>query len=132
MQDVLERVFFERLSAVCKENIIVALFYWLKSLEADGPDRFNVMPMRPLNLELIHGFSMDRAHILNAVLQHDNLTADELADILDTDLIQTRLELEIMANQNILEFNRDNRRYRFNTVAFDAVARMLSGRNIYY
>ena len=131
VQEALEQIFFERLADVCGENIIVAFYYWLRSLHPTGEDSFEVAPMQELDLDLVRGFSMDQAYLLNALLQHDNLTAQELASILDSGLIQTRLEVEILVNQNILDLG-EKRSFRVNPVALKPVAEMLESRNLIY
>ena len=132
VQEALEQIFFERLAAICGENITVVFYYWLRSLRPAGKDRFEVQPVEGLDLSPIRGFSLDQAFLLAAVLQHDNLTADELAAILDTEVIQTRLELEILENQNILEMDLSTGRCRINPVVIRAAAEMLESRNILY
>ena len=56
--------------------------------------------------------------------------AHRLAAVLDADLIQTRLTMEILINQNILELNVDSGRCRMNPVALGPVVQMLAGRNL--
>lgn len=130
VQEALAELFFERLTEVCGENILTAFYYWLRSLQTVEEERFEVHPMKAVDLGLLRSFSLDQNFILAAILQHDNLTAPELAAILDADPIQTRLELEIMSNQNIVEFDLETRRFRMNAVAFNPVAEVLASRNI--
>ncbi|MFH1570061.1 MAG: ATP-binding protein [Gemmatimonadota bacterium] len=132
VQEALAQIYFEELAAVCGENVIVAFFYWLRSIRPVEPDTYEVQPMEALRLDLVRAFSLDQAFVLAAVLQHDNLTAEELASTLDTDPIQTRLELEILVNQSILEMHAGSGRFRLNPVALKPVAEMLEGRNLVY
>lgn len=121
VQEALEQIVFERLADVCGENIVVAFYYWMRSLHPTGEDSFEVAPMEALDLDLVRGFSMDQAYLLNAVLQHDNLDAQELASILDSGLIQTRLDVEILINQNIMDID-EKGFFRVNPVALKPAA----------
>ncbi len=105
LQEALERAYFNSLATACDGNITVALFYWLRSLQEQSPDRFDVQPFEELDLSLIWDLSQNDAFLLVAILQHGELTAEELAQILDADDIDVRLELEILDNHNILQLD---------------------------
>ena len=130
VQDALAQIYFKNLAEICKENISVVLIYWLRSLELSESDLLMVNPVSEIDLGIVRNFSLEQAFILIAVLQHDNLTAAELSSILDRDLIQTRLELEILWNDNILEFNQESTRFRINPIGLKAVEEMLEGRGL--
>ena len=130
VQDALAQIYFKNLAEICKENISVALLYWLRSLEPSESDLLMVNPVSEIDLGIVRNFSLEQAFILTAVLQHDNLTAVELSAILDKDLIQIRLELEILWNDNIFEFNQESTRFRINPIGLNAVEEMLEGRGL--
>ncbi len=130
VQDALAQIYFKNLAEICKENISVALLYWLRSIESSKNELLMVNPVSEIDLGIVRNFSLDQAFILIAVLQHDNLTAAELSTILDKDLIQTRLELEILWNDNILEFDQGSARFRINPIGLNAVEEMLQGRGL--
>lgn len=132
VQEALEYVFFEELAETSGENIIVALYYWLRALQPSGRDHYSVRPLRELDLGLIKGVTIEQAFILAAVLQHDNLNAEETAEIIDVNVIQTRLMLEILDNFNVLDFDSKTRRYRVNPLVLNSVSLMLRERNLLY
>lgn len=132
VQEVLERIFFEELAEISGDNILVALYYWLRSLQASGRDHYAVQPLRELDLDLVKSITLEQAFILAAVLHHDNLSAQETAEILDANAVQTRLMLEILDNFNILDFDAQTRRYRVNPVVLHSVSDMLRERNLLY
>ena len=132
VQEALGQIYFERLGEICGENILTALYYWLRSLQPVGRERFDVQPLNGLDLDIVHDFTLDQAFILLAVLEHDNLTAGELAVTLETDLIQTRLELEILANQSVLDFDVRSGHFRVNPIALGPMVEMLENRNLIY
>ncbi len=130
VQDALSQIYFKSLAEISKENIFVALLYWLRSLEPSKNELLMVNPVSEIDLGIVRDFSLEQALVLIAVLQHDNLTAAELSAILDRDLIQTRLELEILWNDNILEFNQESERFRINPIGLNVVEEMLEGRGL--
>ncbi len=130
VQDALSQIYFKSLAEISKENIFVALLYWLRSLEPSENELLMVNPVSEIDLGIVRDFSLEQALVLIAVLQHDNLTAPELSTILDRDLIQTRLELEILWNDNILEFNQESERFRINPIGLNVVEEMLEGRGL--
>ena len=119
VQDALSQIYFKSLAEISKENIFVALLYWLRSLEPSENELLMVNPVSEIDLGIVRDFSLEQALVLIAVLQHDNLTAPELSTILDRDLIQTRLELEILWNDNILEFNQESERFSHQSHRFE-------------
>ncbi len=131
-QEALEQIFFEELAETCGENILVALYYWLRALEPNGRDHFTVKPMRELDLDMVNNSTLEQTFILAAILHHDNLSPRETAEILDANLIQTRLQLDILDNLNVLDVDVETRRYRVNPVVLQPVGKMLAGRNLLY
>ena len=86
----------------------------------------------PIELDLVRDLSLDAAFVLAAILTHDNLTAVQLAQVVDRNLIDVRLELEILWNSNILGGDQAQERSRINAVALKPVCKMLAGRNLLY
>ncbi|MGH7803253.1 MAG: ion transporter [Candidatus Binatia bacterium] len=129
-QEALERVFFDGLTQASAGNVLVATFYWLRSLRIADDDRYHVEPFEPLDLSLIWEFSDDHAFILAALLQHGSLTAAELARILDVDRIAVRLDLEILGNLNVLQVHLPSDTFRVNPVVQRTVCDVLQARHL--
>ncbi len=130
LQEALELMFFERLAAASGGNITVALFYWLRAIHAQDADRYVVSPREALNLLLIWELSHDHAFILVAILQHGSLTVAELANVLDVDALELRLELEILTNHNLLQLDPKADAFTVNPVVQKTVCAMLRARNL--
>lgn len=130
VQRALEEIYFDELAESCEENILATLYYWLRSVQAKSSDVLSVAPLVPLELARVREVSMNVAFLLAAVLQHDNLTAGELASVTDGDPIDTRLELEILWNQNVLECDMETGKFRLNPVALSPVLATLRTRNL--
>ncbi len=105
-------------------------YYWLRALEVQNPDRYIVRPFEALNLSLIRDFTQTQAFLLVALLQHEHLDPSDMAKILDMDEIETRLELEILQNHNILEADFEKETFVVNPVVQKAVCDMLESRNL--
>ena len=129
-QEALELIFFDRLKVASAGNVLVAAFYWLRSLRIADEDRYHVDPLEPLDLSLIWEFSEDQAFILAALLQHGMLETTELGRILDVDQIGLRLELEILSNLNVLQSNVGTDTFRVNPVVQQTVCDVLRARNL--
>lgn len=131
-QEALELMFFERLAAASAGNITVALFYWLRAIHVQDTDRYEVQPCEALNLLLIWELSHDHAFILVAMLQHGSLTTVELANVLDVNALELRLELEILANHNLLQLDPKTDAFTVNPVVQKTARTMLRARNLLY
>jgi len=129
-QEALELIFFDGLAAATAGNVLVAAFYWLRSLRVADEDRFHVEPFEPLDLSLIWEFSEDQAFILSALLQHGVLTTADLGRVLDVDPIGLRLELEILANLNVIQSQVATDTFRVNPVVQPTVCDVLRARNL--
>ncbi len=129
-QEALELIFFDQLAAASKGNVVVAAFYWLRSLRVADEDRYHVEPFEPLDLSLLWESSEDQAFILAALLQHGTLTATELGRVLDVDPIGVRLDLEILSNLNVLQSQVATDTFRMNPVVQKTVCDVLRARNL--
>jgi hypothetical protein len=129
-QEALELIFFDQLAAASKGNVVVAAFYWLRSLRVADEDRYRVEPFEPLDLSLLWESSEDQAFILAALLQHGTLTATELGRVLDVDPIGVRLDLEILSNLNVLQSQVATDTFRMNPVVQKTVCDVLRARNL--
>jgi hypothetical protein len=130
VQEALELTFFDHLATTCAGNISTAFYYWLHALEVQSPDRYVVHPFEALNLSLIRDFTATQAFLLVALLQHEYLKPSEAANILGMDEIETRLELEILQNHNILEADIEKETFVVNPVVQKDVCEMLESRNL--
>lgn len=131
LQEALELTFFDGLAKTCAGNISAAFYYWLCALNVQTPDRYVVRPFEALNLSLIREFTQTQAFLLVALLQHDYLNPSEIATILDMDEVETRLELEILQNHNILEADYEKETFVVNPVVQKDVCEMLESRNLF-
>ncbi|RMG55602.1 MAG: hypothetical protein D6723_02315 [Acidobacteria bacterium] len=135
-QALLEEYFFDRLHAVTRGNVYVAIFYWLRAVQQTiEEDVLEVAPIEPLSFPFLERLSSDYLFSVAAVLQHGELTAEQLADVLDWDLVKSQLVLEYLSEKGIIcpaERNTHQPRYEINRLMLKPVLDILRQRHIIY
>ena len=101
-QAVLRRVFFERLSTVSRGNVLIALFYWLRSIQKVEGDTMEVSPLRPFQFDFIRELGLDKLFTLAALLQHGTLNAAEHTAVFHTSKTSSQLLLDALAALNLI------------------------------
>jgi len=146
-QEILRTEFFDRLYTVCGQNIMLALFYWFRSVHLDPDDEqavLHVRPLQPIRFDFLDAFSLAQAFALKALLDHASLTVDEMADVLQVDVASSYALLESLGNALLLtssesldppggfQFASVERgvRYRIRPLVIHPVTRFLRSRNI--
>lgn len=125
-QHVRADLFFHLLARHCSGNIRLALFYWLRSLDASatqGRQGLSVQPLQPIDTAFVHRLDLDQRLTLALLIQHGGLTLPEvisvtrmphdLARSLLTNLLQTHI-LSIERGQSDI--------YRVNSTLFPLIA----------
>jgi DNA-binding transcriptional ArsR family regulator len=146
-QALLRAEFFDQLHDVCGQNVMLALFYWFRSvrLDEDGAT-LRVRPLEPVSFEVLDTLPLPHAFALKALLEHSTLTVGELADVLGVDPSTSRALLEALGNAlviapaervegpGVFQFASVERgtRYRVRPLLVHPVIRFLRSRNIYH
>ena len=144
-QQILREEYFDRLHTLCGQNVMLALFYWFRSvhLSEDGTG-VAVAPVSPIRFDFLDEFSLQRSFALKALLEHATLTVDELADVLQISTAASRTLLETLGNAQIITPAETvsspgpdvfagvipGTRYRVRPMVLHPVARHLRSRNI--
>ena len=144
-QELLRTEFFDRLHDVCGQNVMLALFYWFRSvhLDEDGAT-LRVRPLEPVSFEVLDTLPLPHAFSLKALLEHGTLTVGELADVLGVAPTTSRALLETLGNAlliapaervegpGVFRFASVDRetRYRIRPLLVHPVLRFLRSRNI--
>ncbi len=77
-QELLKENYFDRLVQICGQNVMLALFYWLRSIRLDRNDQLlYVRPARALSFSFLDEFGLNHAFTLKAFLEHASLTVPE-------------------------------------------------------
>jgi hypothetical protein len=144
-QALLRTEFFDRLYEASGQNVMLALFYWFRSvrLDADGAT-LRVRPLEPIAFGALDTLPLPHAFALKALLEHGTLTADELAEVLGVSPPMGRSLLETLGNALVIapaDREEGPGTFRFASVEHDAryrvrpllihpVTRFLRSRNI--
>jgi hypothetical protein len=144
-QAVLRTHYFDRLHTQCNSNIVLALFYWIRSVELDQEELvMHVRPAKDLNFGFLERFSMPQAFVLQSLLDHGTLTIEEYSKI-SQESPDTCLELfESLGNALLIEPaappSRDanslfitvepDQRYRIRPLVIHPVMQYLRSKNI--
>jgi type II secretory pathway predicted ATPase ExeA len=144
-QTLLRAEFFDRLHDVCGQNVMLALFYWFRSVTLDvDAAALRVRPLEPVSFEVLDTLPLPHAFALKALLEHGTLTVDELAEVLGVAPATGRSLLETLGNAlviapaervegpGVFQFAsiEYETRYRIRPLLIHPVTRFLRSRNI--
>jgi hypothetical protein len=102
-QDIIRQAFFERLARYADQNLRLAIFYWIRSLEFDDEhDIVTVRWLRPLDFSFLNELDLQRAFSLRSFLFHRTLTPEEHSHLFRMSDSQTTLILESLFNSGLL------------------------------
>lgn len=78
------RDYFRRLHATSRGNPLMALLYWLRSIQPDLSDdtQLHVMPLTSKPIHVLQGLTLEKRLILALLLQHGSLPPHMLCEIL--------------------------------------------------
>lgn len=144
-QALLRTEYFDHLHDVCGQNVMLALFYWFRSVSL-APDEttLHVQPLSPVSFDILDTLPLPHSFALKALLEHGTLTVAELADVLGVPSSTSRSLLETLGNALIIapadrvegpgvfqfasvEYET---RYRIRPLLIHPVTRFLRSRNI--
>lgn len=144
-QAFLRTEFFDRLHEVCGQNVMLALFYWFRSVTLDADETaLHVRPLAPISFELLDTLPLPHAFVLKALLEHRTLTVEELAAVQGLAPDTSRALLETLGNAlliapadrvegpGVFRFAsvEPGTRYRIRPLLIHPVTRFLRSRNI--
>jgi hypothetical protein len=127
-QQLLRDAYFEKLHDFSKGNIAIALQYWQLSVKEIVDDVIIMRPLEDLRLALGNGFSNDDLFALGAIVLHDDLTEEQMANALHIDYTESRMILAKLTARSVL-YRHDNR-YFLNNLLYRPVVDLLKSKNI--
>jgi hypothetical protein len=103
-QEILQEIYFDALHRYTRNNIALALLYWLRSVEfqEDG-DLVLVRPLKAINFDQLKHLELERLFALKALVLHNTLTAVELGTILRIPVERSALIFETLLNIGLIE-----------------------------
>ncbi len=144
-QALLQEDFFDRLWKASGQNVMLALYYWIRAADFSSEDGvLNVQPLRPLNFDYLSRFDLDHAFSLKAFFLHKTLSLDDHRRIFHMGKEASTAILESLLNWRLIEPVPHSERvqtdyhvqreaiYRLNPLLIHPVTVFLQSKNIVY
>ena len=143
-QALLRDEFFDRLHDASGQNVMLALFYWFRSVTLEDDDAtLRVRPLQSIAFGGLDALPLPHAFALKALLEHGTLTVGELAEVLGVPADTSRSLLETLGNALLIAPAGEegpaafqfvsvdyDTRYRIRPLLIHPVTRFLRSRNI--
>ncbi len=127
-QDYLEARYFDDLATWSRGNIKIAMLFWLRTIRGITSDTFTIEPLTADLIEVGDAFGLDELFAIAAILQHQDLSVDELAMTQNRPASDCRMPLTRLHARRILTVR--NGRYSLNAVLLRPLTRYLQSKNI--
>ncbi|MDH3457044.1 MAG: hypothetical protein OER90_09395, partial [Gemmatimonadota bacterium] len=145
-QAILREWYFDSLHRHSGEDVMLALFYWLRSVDfTANVDTLTIAPVKPLSFRFLRDFDLQRTFTLKAFVVHNSLTPEEHATIFRMTTEQSTVLLESLLTLRLIEpVPSDNqpintsarqpvtpgRRYRLRRLILHPILEHLKDRNV--
>jgi hypothetical protein len=144
-QAILQDAYFDRLHAQCGQNIMLALYYWIRSITVNEDESgVSVKALDAIKFAFLGAFSLQQATALKALLDHGSLTIEEYSIVSQIDPEESIAVFESFANALLIETLDDDAtpdhfhflsvspstRYRIRPLIVHPVVQFLRGKNI--
>ncbi len=104
LQETYRNAFFDRLHRLSGQNILLALLYWLRSVEFDNEqDTLYVNTIEPINFSFLDTLDLSRAFTLKSFLTHGTLTRQDHMRVYKLGQAESTFILESLLNLRIIE-----------------------------
>jgi len=143
-QAIISNAFFEKISKDTGQNLRLALFYWLRSIDFGGSSsEISVGSVKTLGLEFLNDLDLRSAFSLRAILFHLTLTVEEHNQLFRMTERQGTVIMESLLNNGLIlphdqkTPDRQARlqpgvRYRVNPLLVHPITELLRGRHMIY
>lgn len=129
--DRLRRRYFRGLHRATDGHPLLALYYWLASLEVAEHETLIVNPLHALRTDYLHRLPDEKLIGLGQLVLHEELTQRGFAAVMRTDQVTARRDLALFESLNLVVREPGRQyQYRVNQVLYPDVERALASRNI--
>ena len=126
-QEYLKVRFFESLNKFARNNLSLALIYWLRSTKKVTGDTISIGSMSGISFSFLGALSNDKLTILHALLLHDVLSDKSMALILSKDYESCKMLLLLMFDDGIIV--KEKEKYRINPLLYRQTVNLLMSKN---
>lgn len=103
-QALLREYWFDRLHDQVGHDIMMALFYWIRSVNTEkAQDSVHIAPLSPVGFRFLNDLPLEHALTLKALLEHFALTVNETAAVTNLSLRASMQIFETLGNALIIE-----------------------------
>ena len=103
-QRILREAYFDRLFSIAGQDIMMALFYWIRSVQmTDDGSTLHVQWFTPIRFDFMTAFSIDQAFALKAILERGTLTVAQHAETNLMSMQESRRIMESLGNALLIE-----------------------------
>lgn len=127
-QNFLELTYFQDLAKWSRGNIKIAMLFWLRTIRGITSDTFTIEPVSADLIEIGDAFNLDDLFAITAILQHQDITVDELMLNQNRSLTECRMTLTRLHARRIL-IEKEGR-FSLNLVLMRPLTLRLQSKNI--
>ena len=127
-QQFLKERFFKDLNNFAKSNISMALMFWLLSTKKVDDQTIIIKNFKKPDLSFLSSLKNDRVFILQALIMHDGLKLQQVANVLSYSLTKSKfLLLELLEDGVLIE---KEEQYMLNPIIYRNTVQLLKSRNL--
>ncbi len=124
------RRFFRELADIAEGNIVLALFYWLRSIRRIEEHTLVLGDPEIMELEFLDRLPLDQLHTIAAIILHGGLSGPDHQRVFQLTAAESRLQLAALADAHMV-FLSDDGEYKINKVLYRPFIRLLSAKNVF-
>ena len=124
------RLYFQKLAEIAEGNIVLALFYWLRSIRRTDEHVLVLGDPEIIDLEFLDRLPLAHLHTIAAIILHGGLSQAAHQRVFQLPAVESRLQLAALADSHMVFLARDGE-YKINKVLYRPFIRMLTSRNIF-
>lgn len=124
------RRFFQQLADIAEGNIVLALFYWLRSIRRMEEHVLVLGDPEIIELEFLDRLPLAHLHSLAAIILHGGLSEATHQRVFQLTPMESRLQLSALEDSHMVFLSADGE-YKVNKVLYRPFIRLLTTRNIF-
>lgn len=124
------RLYFQKLAEIAEGNIVLALFYWLRSIRRMEEHVLVLGDPEIIELEFLDRLPLAHLHTIAAIILHGGLSETAHQRVFQLPAVESRLQLAALADSHMVFLAGDGE-YKINKVLYRPFIRMLTSRNIF-
>ncbi|MEL6177609.1 MAG: hypothetical protein AAFS10_01590, partial [Myxococcota bacterium] len=130
-QAVLEDAYFDKLYALSRGNPMLAIYYWVQSLQSESDHLLRVLPLEPIAVNFLKTLDTETMLALSSIVLHNGLTVREFAEVFSTDEARAQALLQYLLHLRLVQIEPGTENmFRLNRILYNAVSERLKQHNM--